>query len=92
MPNLHLQNITIKELTDRNSNTYYLIVNNDNQDEAYFCFSGTVNQEGWTELENNWENIKEVEIEYSEKGSGLKVYRRVINLKVSSFKEVGDMF
>jgi hypothetical protein len=27
-----------KKLEDKNFNTYYLIVNNDNQDEAFFCF------------------------------------------------------
>jgi len=42
MPTLNLKNITIKKLEDKNFNTYYLIVNNDNQDEAYFCFEGTV--------------------------------------------------
>jgi hypothetical protein len=53
MPVLNLTNITIKKLEDKNFNTYYLIVNNDNQDEAFFCFAGTVNKEGWQELENN---------------------------------------
>jgi hypothetical protein len=38
MPTLNLKNITIKKLEDRNLNTYFLIVNNDSQDEAYFCF------------------------------------------------------
>jgi hypothetical protein len=89
MPTINLQNITIKQLTDKNSNTYYLIVNNENQDEAYFCFSGTINQETWQELEDNYEIIKEVEIEYSEKESGLKTYRKVINLQI---KEQAELF
>lgn len=89
MPTLNLQNITIKKLADKNLNTYYLIINNDNQDEAFFCFEGTVNQEGWQELEDNYENIKEVEIEYNEKESGLKVYRRVVNLQI---KEQSGLF
>jgi hypothetical protein len=38
MPSLNLKNITIKKLQDKNFNDYFLIVNNDNQDEAYFCF------------------------------------------------------
>ena len=42
MPTLNLTNITIKKLEDRNLNSYYLIVNNDNQDEVYFCFEKTV--------------------------------------------------
>jgi hypothetical protein len=52
MPNLHLQNITIKKLADRNLKDYYLIINQDNQ-EAFFCFEGMINKEGWQELEEN---------------------------------------
>ena len=78
MPTLNLKNITIKKLEDRNFNTYYLIVNNDNQDEAYFCFEKTV-KEGWNDLVNNWENIKEVEIEYTEKENNFKTYRQVVS-------------
>jgi len=79
MPTLNLKNITIKKLEDRNLNTYYLIVNNDNQDEAFFCFEKTV-KEGWNSLINNWENIKEVEIEFEEKENNFKTYKRVVNL------------
>ena len=71
MPTLNLKNITIKKLEDKNFNTYYLIVNNDNQDEAFFCFEKTV-KDGWTDLVNNWENLKEVEIEYTEKENNFK--------------------
>jgi hypothetical protein len=42
MPNLHLANITIKKLTDKNLNTYYLIINQNNNGEAFFCFEGTI--------------------------------------------------
>jgi hypothetical protein len=86
MPNLHLQNITIKKLADRNLKDYYLIINQDNQ-EAFFCFEGMINKEGWQELEENWEGIKELEIEYNEVEQGLKVYRRVINLQVKAEEE-----
>ena len=79
MPTLNLKNITIKKLEDRNLNTYYLIVNNDNQDEAYFCFEKTV-KEGWQDLVSNWENIKEVEIEFEENEKDFKIYKRVVNL------------
>jgi len=78
MPTLNLKNITIKKLEDRNFNTYYLIVNNDNQDEAYFCFEKTV-KEGWQDLVNNWESIKEVEIEFEEKENNFKTYRQVVS-------------
>jgi len=44
MPTLNLTNITIKKLEDRNLNTYYLIVNQDNPDEAFFCFEKTVKE------------------------------------------------
>jgi len=79
MSSLNLKNITIKKLEDKNFNTYYLIVNNDNQDEAYFCFEKTV-KEGWRDLVNNWEQIKEVEIEFEENEKGFKTYKRVVSL------------
>ena len=78
MPTLNLKNITIKKLEDKNLNTYYLIVNNENQDEVYFCFEKAV-KDGWTDLVNNWESIKEVEIEYTEKENNFKTYRQVIS-------------
>lgn len=79
MPTLTLQNITIKKLEDKNFNTYYLIVNQDNQDEAFFCFEKTV-KEGWNNLVNNWESIKEIELEFEEKETNFKIYRKVVNL------------
>jgi len=87
MPTLNLTNITIKKLEDRNLNTYYLIVNQDNPDEAFFCFEKTV-KEGWDSLVNNWENLKEAEIEFEEKQSfvgdqkenNFKTYRKVVSL------------
>jgi hypothetical protein len=82
MPTLNLKNITIKKLEDRNFKPYYLIVNNDNQDEAYFCFEKAV-KDGWQELVNNWENLKEVEIEFEEKEANFKTYRKVISVYTS---------
>ena len=81
MPTLNLKNITIKKLQDKNFNDYYLIVNNDNQDEAFFCFEKTV-KDGWTDLIiiNNYQNIKEVEIEFEEKEQNFKTYRQVVSL------------
>jgi len=52
MPTLNLNNITIKKLTDKNMNEYFLIVNNENSDEAFFCFEWTV-KSGWNELVSN---------------------------------------
>jgi len=88
MPTLNLTNLTIKKLTDKNFNTYYLIINNDNPDEAYFCFEGTVNQETWQELEDNYEIIKAVEIEYSEKENHGQIYRKVANLQIKDKDEL----
>jgi hypothetical protein len=44
MPSFNLKNITIKKLEDRNLNPYYLIVNQDNSDEAFFCFEKAVKE------------------------------------------------
>ena len=87
MPTLNLKNITIKKLEDRNLNTYFLIVNNDNQDEAYFCFEKAV-KDGWTDLKNNWESIKEVEIEYTEKENNFKTYRKVVSFYSPESEEI----
>ena len=87
MPTLNLKNITIKKLEDRNLNTYYLIVNNENQDEAYFCFEKAV-KEGWNDLVNNWENIKEVEIEFEEKENNFKTYRKVVSFYSPQTEEI----
>ena len=83
----NLTNITIKKLEDKNLNTYYLIVNNDNQEEAYFCWEKTV-KEGWDNLVSNYENIKEVEIEFEEKETNFKTYRKVISLYAPQEKDL----
>jgi hypothetical protein len=46
MPTLNLTNITIKKLTAKNLKDYYLIINNYDNGEAFFCFEGTINKEG----------------------------------------------
>lgn len=79
MQTLNLTNITIKKLEDRNLNPYYLIVNNDDKDQVFFCFEKAV-KSGWNDLTSNWEKIREVEIEFEEKEQGFKTYKKVINL------------
>jgi hypothetical protein len=44
MATTKLTNFTIKKLEDKNLRTYYLIVNNDNPNEAYFCFERLVKE------------------------------------------------
>ena len=87
MPTINLKNLTIKKLEDKNFNTYFLIINNDNQDEAYFCFEKTV-KEGWDNLTQNWETIRELEIEFEEKETNFKTYKKVINLYSSQETEL----
>jgi len=87
MPTLNLKNITIKKLEDKNLNTYFLIVNNDNQDEAYFCFEKAV-KDGWTDLKNNWESIKEVEIEFEENEKNFKTYWKVVSFYSPESEEI----
>jgi hypothetical protein len=53
-------------------------VNNDNQDEAFFCFEWTL-KDGWQNLVSNWEKIKEVGIEYTENENNFKTYRKVVS-------------
>ena len=86
MPTTNLKNITVKKLTDKNLNNYYLIVNNDNSEEAFFCFEWTV-KDGWQELVNNWENLKEVEIEFEEREQDFKTYRKVVSVYTNREEE-----
>ena len=87
MAKINLTNITIKKLEDKNFNTYYLVVNNDNNDEAFFCFEKTV-KEGWNDLVNNYENIKEIELEFEEKEANFKTYKKVISLYAPKEEEL----
>ena len=87
MPTLNLKNITIKKLEDKNFKPYYLIVNNDNQNEAFFCFEGTV-KSGWDSLVNNYENIREVELEFEEKENNFKTYRKVVSVYAPNEGEI----
>ena len=87
MPSLNLNNITIKKLEDLNFNPYYLIINNNNTDEAFFCFEKAV-KNGWENLVSNYENLKEVEIEFEEKNQGFKTYRKVISLYTEKEQEI----
>ena len=79
MPTLNLTNITIKQKEDKNFNKYYLIVDNES-DSAYFCFEKAV-KDGWNDLVSNWENIREVEIEYetNERGNNKVVSVYILN-------------
>ena len=66
MPSITLTNPTLKKLSDINQNTYYLLVNSTNPDEAYFCFPKTV-VAGWNSLEQAFEqqiNLSQVTLEY----------------------------
>lgn len=72
MKTKHLTNLKIIEKQDKNLNTYYIIFNQDTEQEAYFCFNGTV-KEGWEELKKHWPNITEIEFEYEELEKGNKV-------------------
>ena len=62
MPTLNLKNFIITQKEDKNQKPYYLIIDKDT-DNAYFCFSGAV-KDGWNDLITDYQNIKEVELEF----------------------------
>jgi hypothetical protein len=64
-----------------------LILNNDNTDEVYFCFKETI-KDDWDNLTKNWESIREVELEFTEKESNFKTYRKVISLYIPKEEEI----
>ena len=75
---IKLNNFEIKRLEDKNLNPYYLIVNNNNRDEAYFCFERMV-KEGWDILSKSPAPIN-IEIEYEENEQNGRLYKRVTAL------------
>jgi len=85
MPSITLTNPTLKKLTDINQNTYYLLVNPDNSDEAYFCFAKTV-VAGWNELEQAAEQnagLPNVTLEFQESEKGMRIYRQVLRVEIN---------
>ncbi|MCE8159349.1 MAG: hypothetical protein I3270_02555 [Candidatus Moeniiplasma glomeromycotorum] len=85
MPTTTLTNPTLKKLTDINQNPYYLLVNPDNQDEAYFCFPKTV-VAGWSELEQAAEqntSLSQVTLEYQESEKGMRIYKQVVRVEIN---------
>jgi len=86
MPSITLTNPTLKKLVDVNQSTYYLLVNPDNSDDAYFCFPKTV-VAGWNELESAAEqqtSLPQVTLEYQESEKGMRIYKQVVRVEINS--------
>lgn len=83
MPTITLHNPTIQQKQTSTLKTYYLIKDNQNSDEAYFAFEWTV-KEGWQELVNNYQNIKELELEYFESEG----YKKITSLYLPQEGEI----
>jgi len=45
-------------------------------------------KEGWNDLVNNYENIKEVEIEFEENEKNFKTYRQVVSFYSPESEEI----
>ena len=75
---IKLNNFEIKKQIDKWGKEYFIIVNNDEQNEAYFCFQKLVN-EGW-EILNSHPLPASIEIEYEESEQNERVYKRVIGV------------
>ena len=83
MPPITLQNPIIQQKQTYNQKDYFLIKDPNDFDNAFFAFEWTV-KEGWQDLVNNWEQIKELEIEYTENGN----YKKVVSLYIFQEGEV----
>jgi hypothetical protein len=75
-----LNNFQIKKQIDKWGKEYFLIINNDDQNEAYFCFQGLV-KEGWEILNSN-SLPDSIEIEYEENEQNERIYKRVTGIYV----------
>ena len=68
----------VKKTSEKTLQEYFIIINNDNRDEAYFCFSNMV-KKGWDNL-NKSPSPLNIEIEYEENEQNGKIYKRAIAL------------
>lgn len=71
MPATILKNVNINERQTISGETYFIIKDNETE-QVYFCFQDRL-KTGWTELVNNKESIRELEIEFEENERGNKV-------------------
>jgi hypothetical protein len=79
MPVLNLKNITIDQRQMISGENFFMIKDQDSN-QVFFCFEDKL-KNNWQELANNYQNIKEVEIEYLEQEKGNKV------ISLQTFKE-----
>lgn len=83
MPTIILQNPIIQQKQTYTQKDYFLIKDNQSSDNTFFAFEWTV-KEGWQELVNNYQNIKEVEAEYYETDR----YKKVISVYIPQEGEI----
>jgi hypothetical protein len=79
MPAINLKNITIEQRQMISGEKFFMIKDQDNS-QVFFCFEDKL-KNNWQELVNNYQNIKEIEIEYLEQEKGNKV------ISLQTFKE-----
>lgn len=78
---IEIKNLNISQRESKIGKTYYIIFDDDKQDfnNAYFCFRGAenLNHDDFTKLEENWDKITQIQLEYKEDEKG----KRVISFK-----------
>ncbi|WNE41087.1 MAG: hypothetical protein mread185_000544 [Mycoplasmataceae bacterium] len=77
--NTKLSNFEIKKLTDKNLQEYFMIINNDNRDEVYFCFKTKISEEQW-EILTKMPSPLNIEIDYEENEQNGRIYKRAVAL------------
>ena len=79
-----LTNFTIKELTNKWDKIYYLIVNEADGEEAYFCYQNKIDEASWNILVQNSPLFSSyhLEVEFEEYHDSFhdKTFRHVIKL------------
>lgn len=83
MSTINLINPSIRQLTDKNGNPYFLIQDLETG-QVFFCFSGAIPIQQWQNLLAKWETLRELELEFETNDKG---NNRVINVNFD-----GDIF
>ena len=69
MQTINLTSPSIRQLTDKNGNPYFLIQDFETS-QTFFCFSGAIPIQQWQILETKWETLSELELEYETNDKG----------------------
>ena len=89
---VELNNVSVKEMTSKSGNTYYIIFDNDGEqnNNAYFCFRGSDNlkHEDFERLRAEADHIISIQLTYFENEFNGRINKKVVSFKLPETDEI----